>query len=78
MLVEGAVLALAGGSLGLALAYAALDPIRRLSDGGIPRVDEVSIDGGVLGFTLFLSLVTGMLFGLAPAWQGSRARLSEA
>lgn len=78
MLVEGAVLALASGSLGLALAYAALDPIRRLSAGGIPRVDEVSIDGGVLGFTLFVSLFTGMLFGLAPAWQGSRARLSEA
>jgi len=78
MLVEGAVLALAGGSLGLLLAYAALDPIRRLSAGGIPRVDEVSIDGGVLAFTLFVSLVTGILFGLAPAFSGSRARLSEA
>jgi putative ABC transport system permease protein len=78
MLVEGAVLALAGGSLGLLLAYAALDPIRRLSAGGIPRVDEVAIDGGVLGFTLIICLVTGMLFGLVPAFSGSRARLSEA
>ncbi|HEY7818180.1 MAG TPA: ABC transporter permease, partial [Vicinamibacteria bacterium] len=78
MLVEGAVLGLVSGALGLALAYAALDPLRRLSAGGIPRVDEVSIDGGVLVFTLFVSMLTGVLFSLAPAWLGSRARPVEA
>ncbi|HJS75055.1 MAG TPA: ABC transporter permease, partial [Vicinamibacteria bacterium] len=78
MMVEGAVLGLAAGSLGLALAYAAIDPIRRLSAGGIPRADEISIDGGVLAFTFFVSTLTGMLFSLAPAWQGSRARPVEA
>ncbi len=78
MLVEGAVLGLASGALGLALAYAAIDPIRRLSAGGIPRVDEISIDGGVLAFTFLVSILTGMLFSLVPAWQGSRARPSEA
>ena len=78
MMVEGAVLGLASGFLGLAFAYAAIDPLRRLSAGGIPRVEEISIDGKVLAFTFFVSIVTGMLFSLAPAWQGSRARPSDA
>jgi putative ABC transport system permease protein len=78
MLTEGAILALGGGALGLVLAYAALGPLRRLSAGTIPRVDEIAIDGGVLAFTLGLSLLTGLGFALAPAWQSSRLRPSEA
>jgi putative ABC transport system permease protein len=78
MMVEGAVLGLAAGALGLAIAYGAIDPIRRLSAGGIPRADEISIDGGVLAFTFLVSILTGMLFSLVPAWQGSRARPIEA
>jgi putative ABC transport system permease protein len=78
MLVEGSVLSLAGGALGLVLAYAALGPMRRLSAGMIPRVDEVTIDFGVLGFTLGLSLLTGLAFAFAPAWQSSRERPSDA
>jgi len=78
MLAEGAILALVGGALGLLLAYAALGPLRRLSAGTIPRVDEIAIDGGVFAFTLGLSLLTGLGFALAPAWQSSRLRPSEA
>lgn len=78
MLTEGAILALVGGALGLVLAYTALGPLRRLSAGTIPRVDEIAIDGGVLAFTLALSFLAGLLFALAPAWQSSRSRPSEA
>jgi putative ABC transport system permease protein len=77
MLAESAVLALAGGAVGLWLAYAALAPIRTLSAGSIPRVDDIALDGNVLAFTLGLSLLTGVIFGLAPAWQAQRANLNE-
>ncbi len=77
MLSESIVLALAGGSLGLLLAYLAVQPIQTLSAGSIPRVADVSIDGSVLLFALGISLVTGILFGLAPAWQASRSTIGS-
>jgi putative ABC transport system permease protein len=73
MLVESLLLALAGGALGLALAYAAIPAIRTFSAASIPRVADIAIDGTVLLFALTVSLVTGVIFGLAPAWQVSRA-----
>ena len=73
MLVESVILALAGGILGIGLAQLALIPIRTLSAGSIPRVNDISTDGTVLAFALGLSLLTGILFGLAPAWQAARA-----
>ena len=73
MLAESLVLAIAGGALGLLLAYLAIPAIRTLSAGGIPRVDDVSIDARVLGFAAFLSMATGLAFGLAPAWQACRS-----
>jgi putative ABC transport system permease protein len=77
MLAESVVLALAGGAVGLLLAYAALGPLRTLSAGSIPRVDDIAIDGSVLAFTIAVSLLTGVAFGLAPAWQAQRANLNE-
>ena len=68
MLAESLVLSITGGALGLLLAYLVVQPIKSLSAGSIPRVDDVSIDLRVLLFTLAISLVTGVLFGLAPAW----------
>ncbi|MFI5177103.1 MAG: ABC transporter permease [Vicinamibacterales bacterium] len=76
MLSESLVLAIVGGVLGVALGYAALAPIQTLSAGSLPRVADVRIDGTVLAFAAFASLVTGILFGLAPAWQASRAGVS--
>ena len=68
MLAESVVLATAGGAVGLLLAWLAMAPIQSIGAGSIPRVADVSIDGRVLLFTAGASLLTGLLFGLAPAW----------
>ena len=74
------VLQEAGGVLGLAAGYAGIRAILRLSP-GIPRIgaggSNVGLDWRVLGFTLALSILTGILFGLVPAMQSSRADLSS-
>jgi putative ABC transport system permease protein len=72
MLTESLVLALAGGALGILLAWSAIAPIQTLGAGSIPRVLDVTLDRTVLGFAVLVSLLTGVLFGLAPAWQASR------
>jgi putative ABC transport system permease protein len=77
MLVESLVISLAGGALGLLLAYLAIAPLQTLSAGSIPRVDDISIDGRVLLFSLFLAIATGMAFGFAPAWYSGRERAVE-
>ena len=73
MLAESLVLALAGGALGVALAYFAMPAIQKLSAGSIPRVTNVTLDLRVLTFALGVSVLTGILFGLVPAWQASRS-----
>ena len=77
MLSESLVLALAGGALGVLLAYLTIEPLRTLSAGSIPRVTDVTIDLPVAGFALLVSLLTGIVFGLVPAWQGTRPGVSE-
>jgi len=81
LLMESVVLALAGGVLGVAAGYAGIRTLLSLSPGDIPRLgpggSSVSLDWRVLGFTLALSILTGILFGLIPAWQLSRADLSS-
>ena len=72
MLAESLVLAIGGGVLGVLLAYLALRPIQTLSAGSIPRVQDITIDGTVLLFAVAMSLATGLIFGLAPAWQAAR------
>ena len=77
MLVESLVVSLIGGALGLLLAYLTIGPIQTLSVGSIPRVEDVSIDGRVLVFSLLLSVLTGVLFGLAPAAYAGRIGVLE-
>jgi putative ABC transport system permease protein len=72
MLVESLVLAVAGGALGVLLAYLAIAPIKALGVGTIPRVTELALDRTVLAVTLLVTLGTGVIFGLAPAWQAAR------
>jgi putative ABC transport system permease protein len=75
LLTESVLLGLTGGILGAGLAYALQRALPSLSPGNIPRIDEVSVDWRVLGFACALSLATGLLFGLAPALQGSRVNV---
>ena len=77
MLAESLILALFGGALGMLLAIWGVDLLPALSAGDLPRANEINIDQKVLGFTLGISLLTGLFFGLAPAWQSSRSNLNE-
>src|SRR5579872_4450210 len=77
LLTESLILGLAGGLLGLALAYWGVDALRALAPANTPRMDEVHIDPLVLAFTFGISLLTGLFFGLAPAWHVARTDLRE-
>jgi putative ABC transport system permease protein len=77
LLTESMLLGLLGGAAGLVLGAAAVGPLMRLSPMGLDPLVRVGIDGRVLGFTLLLSVVSGLLFGLAPAIQALRSNLNE-
>jgi len=77
LLTESVLLALAGGAAGLLPAYAGLRVLPALSPEGLPRLGEIQIDPRVLGFTLTLSVLTGLFFGLVPAWHAARTDLQE-
>jgi putative ABC transport system permease protein len=77
-LAESLVLAVLGGITGLVLGDLALRLILTMDPGSVPRVQEIGIDGWVLGATTLVALVTGLLFGLVPAIQASRPDLVEA
>src|SRR6185369_13307940 len=77
LLTEAVVLALAGGVIGVLLAFWIVDLFVAISPGNIPRLDQVKLDGRVVAFALSLSLLTGVVFGLAPAIGSSRVDLVE-
>ena len=77
LLTESAVLGLAGGAAGLLLAVWGLKILVALSPGDIPRLDQAGIDGRVLAFTLAVSLLTGLIFGLVPSLQTSKPDLNH-
>ncbi|MCI0356738.1 MAG: ABC transporter permease, partial [Acidobacteria bacterium] len=76
-LTESTLLALAGGGLGLAVAGWGTQAALNVLPTALPRAAEIGLDGRVLLFTSVISLLTGMLAGLAPALKISRWRLSE-
>jgi putative ABC transport system permease protein len=79
LLTEGVVLSLMGGGGGLLLAIWGLDAMRTLvPEGMIPRANEISLDWRVLAFCLAASLLTGIVFGLAPAWRLLRVDVNSA
>jgi len=78
LLAESILLAVIGGLIGVLLGWWGLQLFVAASPGNIPRLNEVTLDGTALGFTLGISVLTGVLFGLAPAWQFSRPDLNEA
>ncbi|MEW6208882.1 MAG: ABC transporter permease [Acidobacteriota bacterium] len=77
-LVESLLLALAGNAMGLLMAWWGIDLLISISPGDIPRMEEARLDLTVLGFTMLLSLVTGVLSGLAPALHSSKTDLTHA
>jgi predicted permease len=77
LLTESLLLAILGGGLGLLLASWAVDLIVKFGPGNLPRLLEVKLDARVLLFTLAVSVVTGVIFGLAPAIHCSRVNLNE-
>jgi putative ABC transport system permease protein len=77
LLTESLLLSLVGGAFGLALAWTAIKILRVLHPTSIPSSDAIFIDPTVLAFTALLCVVVGVLFGTAPAWEGSKANVSE-
>ena len=78
LLTETVVLALAGGIAGVVLAVWSMDAIRALGAGSIPRIGEIRIDWMVLGFSLLVSTVAGLLVGLYPATRLGRTDAQHA
>jgi predicted permease len=76
LLIESLVLAIASGAVGLWLASVTIDPLLSLTP--LPRAREIALDPTVVAFALLTSLLTGVLFGLAPALKSSRVDLRSA
>ena len=81
LLTESVLLSLAGATLGLVLGFAGVRALLAVSPAGLPRIGEdgsaMAMDWRVLGFTLAVSLLTGILFGLFPAFTASRTDLNS-
>jgi putative ABC transport system permease protein len=75
LLTESLLLAALGGSIGLLLARLGLPLLLAVGGDAIPRASEIRLDLGVMAFTAALALLTGVLFGMAPAWHASRPNM---
>jgi len=78
LLTESMVIALAGGTLGLALASAGLGSLVAMAPFDLPRLNDIHLDGRVFGFTFLISVLTGSLSGLAPAIFATNIELNQA
>jgi putative ABC transport system permease protein len=78
MLVESAVLALVGGATGVLFAYGGVRALVAVAPAGIPRLDEIGINGTALAFTAVVSVLAGLLFGVLPALRASSTRVMAA
>ena len=78
LLSESLVLAVLGGAAGLGLAYAGIRALAAIAPDGLPRVEEITIDPTVMAFTVAISLVAGLLFGLLPVLKFVRPQLTGA
>jgi predicted permease len=75
LLTESLLLAVMGGAAGLVIASVTLYAVRAINPGNIPRLEDIGISGAVLSFTFAVSVVTGVLFGVAPAWRAMKVDL---
>ncbi|HEX6465481.1 MAG TPA: ABC transporter permease, partial [Vicinamibacterales bacterium] len=78
LLTESVLLASCGGAAGLLIAVWGVSGLKAIAPAGTPRIEEVSLDSGVLAFAAAVSVLTGIVFGLVPAWQASRETLTPA
>ena len=76
LLTESVVLAAVGGAAALLIAYLAVDGLNLLSQRSLPRAEAIRIDAAVMVFTLAASILTGILFGLVPAFKNSAAKMT--
>jgi putative ABC transport system permease protein len=77
LLTESLLLAIVGGGLGLLLAVWGVEGLLALEPQGIPRLNEVRVDPNVVCFTMGLALITGLLFGVVPAFQSTSSGISS-
>ena len=78
LLTESVLVSLAGGAIAVLLAIWGTSLLVALKPENLPRLQEIGVDARVLGFTFGISLLTGVIFGLLPAWTASRGGVSEA
>jgi putative ABC transport system permease protein len=77
LLVESVLLSLSGAALGILLAWSAIPLVLRLAGKTLPRSNDVTIDGSVLGLTVVIAFLAGIVFGLAPVRRAWRVNLCE-
>jgi putative ABC transport system permease protein len=77
LLTESFVLSLAGGVAGVGIAYLGVHWLASVVPNLLPLYGEIALNRGVLGFAALVTVATGVVFGIAPAWQASRAQLQE-
>jgi putative ABC transport system permease protein len=73
LLTESILISIVGGAIGGIFAWWGINLLIALKPANLPRLDEIGVDPRVFGFTLGVSLLTGLVFGLLPAWTASRA-----
>lgn len=78
LLTESVLLSLFGGAFGLLIAWWGVDLLLAVAPAGLTRIEEIAIDGRVLGVALLLSVGTGLLFGVAPALKANRVDVHRA
>jgi putative ABC transport system permease protein len=77
LLTESLLIALAGGALGLVVAYAGLSSLLATAPVNLPRVSDIRLDGWVFVFAFLISIATGAAFGVAPALYATKTNLNE-
>jgi putative ABC transport system permease protein len=78
LLTESVMLSLAGGVLGIFIAWASIGPLLKIASGSVPQGAPIGLDPGVLAFTAAVALLTGLLFGIVPALRTAKLDLREA
>src|SRR5260370_13114300 len=78
LVTESMVIALTGGALGLAVAGSGLGSLLAMALSSLPRLSDIRLDGWIFAFTFLISIVTGAVFGIAPALYATKTNPSEA